>query len=132
MQILVDYSYLDATIKSSNGTIDAADPTAQLSTAHPIGPLTNCAVAGACAAAGQAPDVYTGYGSRGQNLSGNQLPNSPKNKVAVNVLYTFYLPNDMGRLTPSLTYIYRDKQYGSIFNRVGVRSRRPGTRSMRA
>ncbi|MDP9103906.1 MAG: TonB-dependent receptor [Pseudomonadota bacterium] len=116
MQILVDYSYLDATIKSSNGTIDAADPTAQLSTAHPIGPLTNCAVAGACAAAGQAPDVYTGYGSRGQNLSGNQLPNSPKNKVAVNILYTFYLPNNMGRLTPSLTYIYRDKQYGSIFN----------------
>jgi iron complex outermembrane receptor protein len=103
MQFLIDYSYLDAKIKQSVGTIDPADPTASLPTAKPTGP-----------AAGT--DVYTGLPVRGQNLSGNVLPNSPKNKVAINWLYTFDLAGSLGTLTPSITYIYRDKQYGSIFN----------------
>jgi iron complex outermembrane receptor protein len=52
---------------------------------------------------------------RGQNLSGNNLPNAPKNKVAVNVNYTWELPT--GSLTGGASYIWRDKQYGSLFNR---------------
>jgi iron complex outermembrane receptor protein len=103
MQVLVDYSYLDSTIKQSTGTIDPADPAALQPTAHPVG-----------SSAGT--DVYTGLPTRGQNLSGNQLPNSPKNKVAINLLYSFDLGGSLGKLTPSVTYIYRDQQYGSIFN----------------
>ncbi|MFX8953710.1 hypothetical protein ABTN07_20070, partial [Acinetobacter baumannii] len=55
MRVLMDYSYLDAKIKQSSGTIDPSDPAAIQPTAHPTGP-----------AAGT--DVYTGLPVRGQNL----------------------------------------------------------------
>jgi len=81
--------------------------------------------AGACQAAVGAPaacsaDAFTvglpnGGFQRGQDLNGQSLPNAPKNKVAVNVNYTWDLPG--GSLSPSLSYVWRDKQYGSIFNR---------------
>lgn len=50
-----------------------------------------------------------------QNLKGNQLPNSAKNKLALNVLYTW--ETEWGTFTPSVSYIWRDKQYGSLFTR---------------
>jgi iron complex outermembrane receptor protein len=50
-----------------------------------------------------------------QNLAGNRLPNAPKNKIAVNVLYTFKF--DAGSLTPSVSYVWRDKVYGNLFTR---------------
>ncbi len=51
-----------------------------------------------------------------QNLAGQQLPNAPKNKVAVNVLYTWNIDN-FGSLTPSVSYVWRDVQYGALFTR---------------
>jgi iron complex outermembrane receptor protein len=115
LQVLFNYSYLDAHIKDSKGVIDPADPTAQAPGAKGIGPLTPCSgpTDGAC-------DVFTGFDQRGQDLSGNHLPNAPKNKVAVNVNYTFELPQ--GTLTPSVNYTWRDAQYGSIFDRSFYRS----------
>ncbi|MDB5427685.1 MAG: hypothetical protein JWR43_1660, partial [Phenylobacterium sp.] len=53
---------------------------------------------------------------RGQDLSGNQLPQSTKNKVAFNATYTWEM--ERGSLSPSVSYIWRDKQYGSIFQRA--------------
>jgi outer membrane receptor protein involved in Fe transport len=50
-----------------------------------------------------------------QNLKGNQLPNAAKNKIAFNVLYTFH--TDFGTITPSLSVVWRDKQYGTLFTR---------------
>ncbi|MFI4934024.1 MAG: TonB-dependent receptor [Caulobacterales bacterium] len=50
-----------------------------------------------------------------QNLKGNRLPNAPKNKIAVNVLYTF--KTDAGDITPSVSYVWRDKMYGGLFTR---------------
>src|SRR5207253_2426570 len=77
-------------------------------------------------------DIYTALPSQGgtspviagdpnqgldipQNLKGQRLPNAPKNKIAINVLYTFRF--DAGSLTPSVSYVWRDKTYGSLFTR---------------
>ena len=48
-----------------------------------------------------------------QSLKGNPLPNAPRNKVAVTVLYN--LKTSMGTWTPTLSYIWRDKEYGLFF-----------------
>jgi len=73
--------------------------------------------------AGTAPGVGNGgIGGPGgvgwnkpQNIAGNQLPNAPRNKVAINVLYTFHF--DFGSVAPSVSYIWRDVQYGNLFTR---------------
>ena len=48
-----------------------------------------------------------------QTVKGNELPNAPRNKVALNGNYTFVF--DHGSLTLSATGIWRDQQYGAIF-----------------
>jgi iron complex outermembrane receptor protein len=110
LQVLFNYSYLDAHISRASGVVDPADPTAIMPGAKPVSVGGTCAAnpTGSC-------DVFTGTVQRGQNLSGNDLPNAPKNKVALNVNYTWELPT--GNLTGGATYVWRDKQYGSLFNR---------------
>lgn len=110
LQFLFNYSYLDAHITHATGVVDPADPTASQPGAKPSSPGGSCAAnpAGSC-------DVFTGLIQRGQSLSGANLPNAPKNKVAFNANYTYVL--DTGSVTGSATYVWRDKQYGSIFNR---------------
>ena len=51
-----------------------------------------------------------------QSLKGQRLPNAPRNKVALNLLYNWNIP-DIGTFTPSFTFIWRDSQYGTIFSR---------------
>jgi iron complex outermembrane receptor protein len=60
---------------------------------------------------------YTGPGGfqRGQSIVGSHLPNAPTNKVAINGNYTYEM--EKGSLIGSLSYIWRDKQYGSLFDR---------------
>ena len=120
LQVSLTYAYDDAHITRASGIIDPTDPTAIQPGAKPIGALTACSGSGLPTAAnpGLNPncDVFTGFVERGQDLSGNQLPQSTKNKVAVNLLYTF--ETERGSLTPTIIYIWRDKQYGSIFQRA--------------
>jgi iron complex outermembrane receptor protein len=123
LQLLLNYSYLDAHITESGAVIDPVDPTAVASGARPIGPLTPCVqvspattpatFTGSC-------DVFTGFNQRGQDLSGNHLPNAPKNKVAFNANYTWRF--SPGSLIGSVSYTWRDAQYGSIFDRSYYRS----------
>jgi len=115
LQILFNYSYLDSYIKEALGPVDPNDPTAIDPRASPIAPAARCtsAVQPGC-------DVYTGFLQRGQNLKGQSLPNAPKNKVVVNANYTWLVGG--GSLTGSLSYIWRDSQYGSIFNRAYTKS----------
>lgn len=113
LQILFNYSYLDAQVTKSVGTVDPADPAALDPQARPVGTTTST-------------DIFTsgvpgGGFQRGQNLDGQSLPNAPKNKVALNVNYSWELPGG-GRLVPSISYIWRDEQYGSIFNRSYTKS----------
>jgi iron complex outermembrane receptor protein len=102
LQILFNYSYLDATVKEASGVVDPADPTATQPGATPN--VTTSST-----------DAFTGLPVRGQNLDGNHLPNAPENKVALNVNYTFDLAS--GSLTAGATYVWRSEQYGSIFDR---------------
>ncbi len=96
LDILLNYAYLHSTISSTNGICyqDAADPQALAPGANTSG----------CPA-----------GSGLQNLVGATLPASPRNKVALNAIYTLHF--DPGSLALSATYIWRDKTYDDVFNR---------------
>ena len=52
-----------------------------------------------------------------QNLAGNPLPNAPKNKIAVNVLYDF-VTADGAKWSPSISYVWRDQEYGLFFKQA--------------
>jgi iron complex outermembrane receptor protein len=138
LQILFNYSYLDAHI--SRGIFaDPADPNATAPGATPA--LTDAQCAAGLTAGGIpcSPDIYTsgtapnpantfdpitgkpilvfapvGW-NKPQNLHGNQLPNAPKNKIAFNVFYTW--ATDFGKFEPSVSYTWRDAQYGNFFTR---------------
>ena len=107
LNLLFTYAYLDAHVSKGGGVSDPNDPTASQPGASPL-----------AGNSGQgAVDPFTGLPSRAQNLKGNDLPLSPRNKLAFNATYSF----DMGRfgtLIPSFSYIWRDQQYSSIFNRA--------------
>ena len=105
LNFLLTYAYLDAHISKANGLADPNDPTATFPGARPSGGNALGSI-----------DTLTGLPSRGQNLNGQALPLSPKNKIALNGNYDL----DLGRwgdLIPSVSYIWRDEQYSSIFNR---------------
>ena len=109
LNVLFNYSYDDAHVKSLSGIVDPSDPEAVASGAKPQSALAACGTAvGVC-------DVNTGLNQRTQDLSGNSLPQNPKNKVAVAVTYSF--ETDYGTLIPEVSYIWRDKQYGGLFQR---------------
>jgi iron complex outermembrane receptor protein len=57
----------------------------------------------------------TALGVFSQSVKGNELPNAPENKVAFNANYT--IPFEAGNLILSGTFIWKDKMYGSIFER---------------
>jgi iron complex outermembrane receptor protein len=129
LQILFNYSYLDAHVTKGDGVVDPADPAALANGAKPDLSFAQCASSGSCPAdlftapgafiqnAAGALVPYTGAGGfqRGQSIVGNQLPNAPKNKVAINANYTYEM--DSGSLIGSVSYIWRDKQFGSLFDR---------------
>jgi iron complex outermembrane receptor protein len=99
LQLSADYSLNDTAILSTcslvggvpTGTclVNAADPAGSLPGARPVGTL------GA------------------QNVSGNPLPQAPRNKFGFNANYTFVFTP--GSLILSGSYIWRDVQYADIF-----------------
>ncbi|MDB5476444.1 MAG: TonB-dependent receptor, partial [Phenylobacterium sp.] len=120
LQILFNYSFNDAKIKDLSGIIDPADPLAQQPGARPLTALTACTGTGSTVTSTNPNpnplcDVSTGFVQRPQDLNGNQLPQAPKNKIALNVNYTFNF--ESGSLIPSVNYIWRDKQYSGLFSR---------------
>ena len=121
LQILANYSYDDAHIKTLTNIIDPNDPSARDPRAKPLSSVLQ-----ACTGTGSTPtpanpspnplcDTATGLVQRAQNLSGNSLPQAPKHKVAINVTYSFEF--EPGTLTPSVSYVWRDKQYSGLFER---------------
>jgi iron complex outermembrane receptor protein len=106
-QLLLNYGYTNPEIKDTSGLVHSADPLARLPGAKPVGSVASARYN----AAGVLVD-----GSIGQDLDGNILPFSPKNKVSLNALYTFDL-GDNGSLTTSMSYNWQDGTYSSIFNR---------------
>ncbi|MFI4974306.1 MAG: TonB-dependent receptor [Caulobacterales bacterium] len=133
--VLFNYSYDDAhTVRGV--APDAEDPNAIAPGAKPL--LTGAQCAAILAATPTSTqctvDIYTSTPAQGfggtspviagdpnqgfnipQNLAGNRLPNAPRNKIAINVLYNFKM--DAGTLTPSISWVWRDKAYGNLFTR---------------
>jgi iron complex outermembrane receptor protein len=73
---------------------DTADPNAVATGAKPVG---------------------TAGGVTLQSIKGNPLPEAPRNKVAFNATYT--IPFQPGDLSLSASYIWRDTEDGTIFDR---------------
>ena len=97
----LSYAYLNSTITSMTNAAglecvaDGADPQATQPDANTKG----CAVG--------SPQT--------QNVTNAILPQSPRNKLALNTLYRFDF--EPGSLTLSGSYIWKDATYSSIFNR---------------
>jgi len=121
LQVLFNYSYTDAYVDKLSGIIDPSDPAALAPGAKPLSQaLLTCTGTGSTVSATNPRpnplcDVNTGLVQRPQDLSGNSLPQTPKNKVALSVTYTWEF--EKGSLSPSVSYIWRDKQYGGLFER---------------
>ncbi len=112
LRLSASYAYVDAYIDQASGLVDPTDPTALDAQARPVGRTqAQCAAAPTTCSI----DIYTGRFQQGQDLKGNSLPQSAKNKVALNAVYTWTM--DAGSLSPSVSYFWRDAQYGSIFER---------------
>jgi iron complex outermembrane receptor protein len=87
LQLILDYSYLSATIKGQGGSCAGAQPA---STCY--------------------QNVVSG---QFENTNGNSVPESPRNKVAANANYTWHFTP--GSLNYSVSYIWKDKTHDSIF-----------------
>ena len=61
---------------------------------------------------GQTPPAS---GARDQGVNGDPLPNAPRNKLAVDVSYTWHF--DAGNFTLGGSYVWRDTQTGNVFER---------------
>ncbi len=122
LTILFNYSYTDAHVRKSIPVIDPFDPSALDKDAKPLitGAPQTCTGSGSTPSANNPNpnplcDVNTQLVQRFQDISGNSLPQSPKHKIAANMTYTIDL--DSGSLTPSVSYVWRDKQYAGLFER---------------
>lgn len=100
LQILANYSYLNAEIREACCFQDSEDPRGL----QPGAKL-----------AGNTPAQLAGTGALNQDLKGATLPSSTPHRVTVNGNYTWEM--DPGDLSASLTYVWRDATYYSIFNR---------------
>jgi iron complex outermembrane receptor protein len=123
LNILFSYSYDDA-YANSGSAADPADPNAIGAGAKPLFTAAQC-LANVGKVGGCTVDIYS-FGIPGdknagwnipQSLKGQELPNAPRNKLAINVLYSWDLGNGMGTMIPSVSYIWRDVQYGAFFQR---------------
>ncbi|HEX3886823.1 MAG TPA: TonB-dependent receptor [Phenylobacterium sp.] len=99
LQLSLNYSYLSAKVNDPGACFeDTVDPAAIL----PGASTSGC-------------NNTPGAAVQTQNLKGQQLPESPPNKVAANAIYTWNF--EPGKLTASASYIWKDATYGGLFNR---------------
>lgn len=100
------YSHLNAEIHDPGLCIE--------DTVDPLGTQPGANTTG-CQAATTNPATGAVVAPATQALKGQKLPEAPPNKVSVNGLYTWSF--EPGKLTLSGSYIWKDKTYGSLFNR---------------
>jgi iron complex outermembrane receptor protein len=99
LRFLFNYGFLNPEIGETPALVHALDPFALDPAAQPLG----------APAPGANP-------VQGQSLDGNILPFSPKNKIALNGVYTWDL-EDGSNIDASLSYFWQDIAFSSIFNR---------------
>lgn len=101
LQILANYSYLDSKVREGCCFQDSNDPR---------GLLPGAQLAGNTAAALASPTA-----ALNQDLDGARLPSSTPHRITLNGNYTWVM--DPGSVTASLTYVWKDDTYYSLFNR---------------
>ena len=114
LQINANYSYLDSKILKACCFQDPDDPR---------GLQAGAALSGNTAAA------LAGTGALNQDLKGQVLPSSTPHRFTINTNYTWNL--DPGNLSASLSYVWRDATYYSIFNRTYSRAKSYGQTDFR-
>ncbi len=102
LRFLFNYGYTNPEIGDSPSLIHALDPWARDPDANPLG------------------TPVAGTLQQGQNLNGNILPFSPKNKAALIGTYTWDF-EDGSNVNASLSYFWQDISYSSVFNRWGTK-----------
>lgn len=95
LQLNLSYAIARSKVNQACCFVDGQDPTAVQPGAQPSGPIIG----------GQQP----------QGLQGSELPETPRNKVAFNAIYS--LDFSPGTLALSGSYVWRDSSYANIFNR---------------
>ena len=123
LRIIFNYGYTNPEIGDSPSLINGLDPFALDANAQPLGaPIAfTTAVAALCPIAKGGTSATAALNTpnctrqQGQNLNGNILPFSPKNKIALNGTYTWDL-EDGAKVDASLSYFWQDVSYSSIFN----------------
>ena len=103
LRFLFNYGYTNPEIGDSPSLVHSLDPFALDPAAQPLGPAAACTGVGC-------------HGVQGQNLNGNLLPFSPKNKIALNGTYTWDF-EDGSTLDASASYFWQDIAFSDIFNR---------------
>lgn len=102
LRFLFNYGYNNPEITDSGlPLIHALDPGARDPSAQPAGPVIGAG---------------TAFVQQGQSLNGNILPFAPKNKAALNGTYDWNFEGG-SRLVASVSYLWQDIAYSSIFNR---------------
>jgi iron complex outermembrane receptor protein len=117
LRFILNYGYTNPEIGDSPSLVHSLDPFALDPAAQPLGPAA--APPATCAAPAFSPPgsgPTTCRGVQGQNLNGNILPFSPKNKIALNGTYTWDF-EDGSTLATSLSYFWQDISFSNIFNR---------------
>ncbi len=102
LNVLFNYSYVSAEIRKACCYVDPVDPSG-LQPGVKVGNTSTTI------------DAVTHLPTVGEDLSGQQMPASPKNKVSLNANYTWMF--DQGDLVGSISYLWKDSSYSSIFNR---------------
>ena len=96
LRFLLSYGYGDSEITEACCFVDGVDPLALQPGAQPV--------------------VPTSSGEVAQSLVGQQLPQIPRHKVALNAVYTFHLEG--ATLDISASYVWKDSMYHGVFNRA--------------
>ena len=120
LQLILNYSFNDTQITKGQA-VDLVDPTAAQPGAKALHSVAQCQAGGAAVAGDCVVDAPTlglpgGGFTRVQDLSGNDLPNAPRNKVAVAGNYTWHL-NNGSSITANVSYSWRDHTWGTLFKR---------------
>jgi len=101
LQFLANYSYLNAELREACCFQDSEDPRGL--------------VPGAKLSGNTPAQLANPTATLNQDLKGAKLPSSTPHRVTVNTNYTWEM--EPGNLSASLTYVWRDATYYSIFNR---------------
>jgi iron complex outermembrane receptor protein len=117
LRFMLNYGYTNPEIGDTQPLVHAFDLFALDPAAQPLGPpATTPAACAAPAFSIPGTGPATCRGEQAQNLNGNILPFSPKNKIALNGTYTWDF-EDGATLDASLSYFWQDISFSSIFNR---------------